>query len=102
MFRLLKLRPPNGWSAVGWELAIVTLGVLIALGAQQAVQTINDRENVAQLRSAFKGELADVRARWEHVRAQDRCTLRRIEALERWVTSAPPNAALIDAFGVFL
>lgn len=35
MFRLMKLRPPNGWIAVGWELAIVTLGVLLALGAQQ-------------------------------------------------------------------
>jgi hypothetical protein len=35
MFRLLKLRPPNGWNAVGWELTIVTLGVLLALGAQQ-------------------------------------------------------------------
>ena len=36
MFRLLKLRPPNGWNAAAWELAIVVLGVLIALGAQQA------------------------------------------------------------------
>lgn len=102
MFRLLKLTPPNGWNAVAWELAIVTLGVLIALGAQQAVQAVNDRENVAQLRSAFKGELADVRARWEHMRAQDRCTLQRIAALERWVATAPADAVLRDAYGVFL
>ena len=26
MFRLLRLRPPHGWNAVAWELAIVTLG----------------------------------------------------------------------------
>lgn len=102
MFRLLKLKPPNGWNAVGWELAIVTLGVVIALAAQQAVQSINDRAGVAQLRSAFKGELADVRARWEHMRAQDRCTLRRIDALERWTTTAPADAALNDAYGLFL
>ena len=25
MFRLMKLKPPHGWDAVGWELAIVTL-----------------------------------------------------------------------------
>ena len=31
MFRLLKLKPPHGWNAVGWELGIVTLGVVIAL-----------------------------------------------------------------------
>ena len=36
MFRLLKLRPPHGWNAVALELAIVPLGVLIALGAQQS------------------------------------------------------------------
>ena len=35
MFRLLKLKPPHGWSAVAWELAIITLGVRIALAAQQ-------------------------------------------------------------------
>lgn len=35
MFRLLRLKPPNGWGAVGWELAIVTAGVLIALAVQQ-------------------------------------------------------------------
>ena len=37
MFRLLRLKPPHGWNAVIWELAIVTLGVLIALAAQQLV-----------------------------------------------------------------
>lgn len=35
MFRLMKLKPPHGWSAVAWELAIVTLGVLIAFQVQQ-------------------------------------------------------------------
>ena len=35
MFRLLKLQPPHGWRAVMWELAIVTIGVVVALGAQQ-------------------------------------------------------------------
>ena len=38
MFRLLRLKPPHGWNAVAWELGIVTLGVLISLGAQQVVR----------------------------------------------------------------
>lgn len=38
MFRMLKLNPPSGWRAVWWELGIVTLGVLIALAAQQWVE----------------------------------------------------------------
>ena len=30
MFRMLKLKPPHGWNAVGWELVIVVVGVLLA------------------------------------------------------------------------
>ena len=41
MFRMLKLNPPHGWRAVAWELAIVTAGVLIALGVQQWAEERN-------------------------------------------------------------
>ena len=39
MFRLTKLKPPQGWKVVAWELAIVTLGVLLALAAHTARRT---------------------------------------------------------------
>ena len=57
MFRLLRLKPPHGWNAVGWELAIVTLGVLIALLAQQIAQTLSDRSVAAQTRAEITDEL---------------------------------------------
>jgi hypothetical protein len=57
MFRLLKLNPPHGWNAVGWELAIVTLGVLIALAAQQIVETLHNRSTAAQTRADVTDEL---------------------------------------------
>ena len=57
MFRLLRLRPPHGWNAVAWELAIVTLGVLIALGAQQVVQWLNDRSTASETRREVTDEL---------------------------------------------
>src|SRR3954452_17326530 len=57
MFRLLRLKPPHGWNAVAWELAIVTLGVLIALAAQQLVSTITDRSTAAQTRAEVTDEL---------------------------------------------
>ena len=57
MFRLLKLRPPHGWNAVIWELAIVTLGVLIALAAQQFVSNVTDRGSAAQTRAEVTDEL---------------------------------------------
>ena len=57
MFRLLKLRPPHGWNAVIWELAIVTLGVLIALAAQQLVSNSTDRRIADQTRAEVTDEL---------------------------------------------
>ena len=59
MFRMLKLRPPNGWQAVAWELAIVTLGVLIALGAQQWAEARSWRAKASAARAALRTELAD-------------------------------------------
>lgn len=57
MFRLLRLTPPHGWNAVGWELAIVTLGVLIALGAQQIAESLRDQNVAATTREEITGEL---------------------------------------------
>jgi len=102
MFRLTRLAPPHGWNAVAWELAIVTLGVLIALAAQQFVDGIHQRNEVTQLVGALRSELADDRARWEHMRASDPCTVQRLDALERWNGAAPAGASLKRAYRLFL
>ena len=102
MFRLVRLKPPHGWSAVVWELAIVTLGVLIALGAQQFVDGIHQRNEVVELTGALRSELADSRARWQRVRNSDPCTMRRLDALERWNATAPSNAKLNRAYRLFV
>jgi hypothetical protein len=57
MFRLIRLKPPHGWNAVAWELGIVTLGVLIALGAQQIVEGLNDRNTASKTRAEVVNEL---------------------------------------------
>jgi hypothetical protein len=56
---LLKLSPPHGWRAVWWELGIVTLGVLIALGAQQVVDTGQWRQKVARAKTSIHFEIND-------------------------------------------
>lgn len=58
MFRMLKLQPPHGWRAVLWELAIVTLGVLIALAAQQWAEARSWDAKLLQSRAAISDELA--------------------------------------------
>jgi len=102
MFTMLKVKPPHGWNAVAWELGIVTLGVLIALGAQQVADAVNQRSEVRQLVGALRSELADNRARWEHVRNSDPCTLQRLDALEKWVATAPADAKLQRAYRLFV
>lgn len=58
MFRLIRLNPPNGWNAVAWELAIVVLGVVIALAAQQAVETASGRDEARRTEEALTVEIA--------------------------------------------
>ena len=87
-------KPLHGWRALAGEIGIIVAGVLIALSAEQLVQSMHDREDVAQLRAALRAELADDRARWEGIRSRDRCTQLRLDTLGRWVASAPPGARL--------
>lgn len=93
-------KPLHGWRAFVGEVGIIVVGVLIALGAEQFVQWVHGREDVAQVRAAFKGELADDRARWEYMSAADRCTLKRLDALDKWVATAPVGARLSDAYPI--
>jgi hypothetical protein len=59
MFRLLRVKPPHGWNAVAWELGIVTLGVLIALAAQQWVEDVQNRRIARETREALRDEIED-------------------------------------------
>jgi hypothetical protein len=81
MFRLLKLKPPHGWNAVAWELVIVTVGVLLALGAQQVAQTLNERREAADTRAALTGEIKESLAVLELRRAAQPCIDRRLNEL---------------------
>ena len=87
---------------MAWELLIVTLGVLIALGAQQVVEGLHQRNEINQLVLALRSELADDHARWAHIRASDPCTLQRLDALEQWNAIAPADARLKRAYRLFL
>jgi hypothetical protein len=95
-------KPLHGWRAFAGEVGIIVIGVLIALSAEQMVQSFHDRREVGELRSALRAELADNRARWEHVRNSDPCTVQRLDALEQWNATAPPSATLKRAYRLFL
>lgn len=87
MFRLMKLNPPHGWHAVAWELAIVILGILIALGAQQIADEIHWRREVADFRTAVRAEVSNNLATYVFRRSEDRCIEARLDELQQWLDS---------------
>ena len=86
MFRLMRLKPPHGWNAVGWELAIVTLGVVIALGAQQIVEAMSKRSTAAETRAEVTDELNSSLMSLALRRAAEPCIEGRLNELRAIVT----------------
>ena len=87
MFRPLKLKPPHGWNAVAWELGIVTLGVLIALAAQQIVDDMHWRGELREFRKAVRAEISNDLATYTYRTGQNRCAAARLDELQRWLDS---------------
>ena len=89
MFRLLKLKPPHGWNAVAWELGIVTVGVLLALAAQQAAETVNERREATETRTTVTNEIKETLAILQLRRAAQPCIDRRLKQVR----------AIVDEWG---
>jgi hypothetical protein len=104
MFRLLRFKPPHGWNAVAWELAIVTLGVVIALAAQQIVEAMRDRATASETRAEVTDELNSNLMSLALRRESEPCIKRRLNELRvivaqwqktgsfatpKWVSQAP-------------
>lgn len=84
MLRLRFWKPAPGMRSFLIELLIVVLGVLIALGAQQAVEGWNTRREVAAFRVSVDRELATSLAIYHFRVAQGPCLRRRLDQLEAW------------------
>lgn len=88
MFRLMKLRPPNGWNAVTWELVIVVVGVLLALLAQQWVEERTWDSKVRQSEVALRSEVANHYAWSVEWRMVTPCLLAQIDRLQQRVLAS--------------
>jgi hypothetical protein len=78
-----KPKPWHGWREFLKEVGIIVIGVLIALGAEQAVEALQWHGKVAIVRKSILGELANDRARWELDVVEARCLSRDIDLLDR-------------------
>ncbi len=80
-----KLKPLRGWREFLGELGIIVLGVCIALGADQALKTYNQRNEMRELRSAIDQEIALGILMYEARLRQSTCAEARLVELERWL-----------------
>ena len=77
-------KPLHGWREFVGEVGIIVLGVLIALGAEQVVETWSWHHKVAVVRQSLLAELANDRARWDLNLQFSKCALRQSAPLDSW------------------
>ena len=92
---MMKLRPPQGWGAVAWELAIVTVGVLVALVAQQLAESVHQRSEARDAAMAIRGELEANMARLRSRSKIKICVDRRLEEIQTVIDSATAEGGAI-------
>ena len=83
--RLFK--PFRGWRQLSGEVGIIVLGVLIALGAEQIVQTLNQRREVRELRAAVDNEIGYGIGTHDARLKQEVCVEARLAELDQWLQS---------------
>ena len=80
-------RPLKGWRAFAGEVGTIVLGVLLALGAQELVQSLHWRSEVRQTRRALDAELARDLAVFDQRYRNGGCIADRLAEILRWADS---------------
>jgi len=83
-FKLPK--PLHGWREFVGEVGIIVLGVLIALSAQQVVETMQTHQRIRETREALNAELSRDLAAFEWRVSQRNCLRSRVGELDHWAT----------------
>jgi hypothetical protein len=80
-------KPLHGWREFAGEVGIIVIGVLIALGAEQMVETVHGNSEVRQFRSAVNDELAYDRGSYKQRLILGRCVRARLAELDDVIAS---------------
>jgi len=89
-----KPKPVHSWRELLTEIGVVVIGVCIALAAEQAVEWVHWRNQVADARQAIASEMADnVRGSINRLREQA-CVDRRLDELGQILDAASRSGSL--------
>lgn len=81
-------KPVHGWRALVGEVAIIVVGVLIALGAEQLVELAHQRDKAAQADAAIRDELAFNLGRLKSRMNIHGCVTRRLDEIQTLLDKA--------------
>ena len=80
-------KPFHNWREFAKEYGIIVLGVLTALGLEQAIEAIHHRNEVQEAREALNREMAHNLTSLQQTLDQRPCAFARLDEIERWKTS---------------
>jgi hypothetical protein len=78
-------KPLHGWREFAGEVGIIVMGVLIALGAEQIVETMHWRAQAGEFRHAVDHELALNLGTFEFNQLQQKCIRARLAELQTFL-----------------
>jgi len=81
-------KPLHGWREFAGEVGIIVIGVLIALGVEQVVQTVHDRRVADESRRAINLELGEITGDLSKRVRTEPCIARRLNEVDAFVTAA--------------
>ena len=81
-------KPLHGWREFFGEVAVIVLGVLIALTAEQIVERWHWREQVQEFRTAVDNEIGYDLSIYQFRLQQGPCVKRRLRELEQWLDAS--------------
>jgi hypothetical protein len=88
----MDIHKPKAWHGArefGKELGVIVLGVLIALGAEQAVEWLHRQNEVRETREALKDEISLDRRNIEYAQVEDGCADGHLAVWMAWARGAP-------------
>src|SRR5438477_531820 len=91
-------KPLHGWRAFAGEVGIIVVGVLIALAAEQLVETLRWQSAARDFRAAVDHEAALNIGAFEFNQLQQKCTRRRLD--EAMAGNWPGTRDLGSALGI--
>ena len=93
-----KPHAAKNWREFFIEIGTIVVGILIALGLEQAIETIHMQEKVAAAREAVRDEIQDSLNNSQQVLDMKGCVERELDALEKAISTndRPTASAVLD------